>query len=252
MSIPALSTTTTSTALDNKQTRFAVASTTGITGAGSLTTPASILVIGGEAMLVQNVPVSGTVEVFRGFNGTQARAHSSGATVYFGAKTRFDSNRVGRVGLAGDSGVLPDFRLPLGGLVTDPDTGYEYRLVDCQAALANGVWVSIDGSGLATALATGSVGRIGIIVETIGASDTYAWALVAGTYNAALFSTTVTTACVLLANTNAPTISTTTGGNVVFNARCIALSTSSGATTNVGTAYINHPWCYGITTDIIP
>src|SRR5690349_7907766 len=110
MSVAALSTTTTSAAITKTQVRFQVASTTGINGAGSLTSPQSLLVIGNEAMLVRNVPVSGVVEVVRGFDGTEPKAHVSGATVYFGARERFTFNigpwKGTRVGLIGDAADL--------------------------------------------------------------------------------------------------------------------------------------------------
>ncbi len=263
MSYPALTSTTLSAALAGPTataaaaTRLSVASTTGMS-AYTNTTPATTLVIGNEAMTVTNVVNSTTVDVERGQAGSSAQPHASGTTVYFGNSTASIGNlstlapNVFNLNAAASTLGIPQFTTQAGIKRTDPNTGYEYVLVDCQAALSDGYWCGIDGNGLATALSSTTTGRVGIIVEAIAASDTLSWALVAGTYASALFSTAVTTACVLKAGTNVPDISNSAGGNIIFNARCIALSTSSGTTTNTGTAYINNPWCYGITVDIVP
>ena len=255
--IAAVSFTTLTNAIDEKQTRFAVGSTTGINGLGSLTSPQSMLVIGGEAMLVLNIPVSGMVEVTRGANGTRARKHAAAVTasgtgnVWFGAKTVFDFARTGEdgvVGLSGDPGATgtPFYRLPLGIKVADPNTGFEYRLCDYQAVFAIGDWVVIDANGLASQLGTGSKGRVGLITE-VTVSDNWGWVLVAGNGVATRASSSVTTGCVLKAGTGTADISTSTGGNVIFNATYIAVSGNSS-----GTAYIDNPWVYGLTTDIVP
>jgi hypothetical protein len=250
MAIAALTSTTLSAAIDRTQTRFQVASTSGINGLGSLTSPQSLIVVGGEAMLVLNVPISGYVEVTRGAS-TRARSHASGTTVWIGAKTQFDASRFGEDGLIGLTGEptaagLPYYRLPLGNKVMDPNTGFEYRLCDYQAVFAVGDWVIIDASGLASALGTGSKGRVGIITE-VTVSDTWGWVGVAGSFTATRSSSSVTTGCVLKAGTAAADISTSTGGNVIFNATYTAVSGNAS-----GTAYIDNPWCYGLTTDIVP
>lgn len=245
MSIPALTTTTLTAALNATDRRFAIGSTTGITGLGSLTTPQSALVIGGEIMLVQNVPVSGTVEVIRGQFGTKARAHAASVTVSAGAATRFSFNDYDqRIGLAGTPGSLPDYVLPVGGTRVDPDTGNEYALVDCQAAMAIGSWAVIDGAGLASALASTSKGRVGVVVETVGGSDTLSWVLVAGTFASTQFTSDVTTACELIAGAAIADILTSTGGNVIERATCISAPTST--TTDYGTVYMDHPWVSGV------
>jgi hypothetical protein len=253
--VTALSSTTLSAALDNKAIEFAVSSTTGMSAASS-TAPGTILVVGAEAMLVKAIPVSGTVQVMRGYNGTHARAHASGATVFFGAASQFSFTMttpgpgyasLGVVGLAGDPGVLPSYRLPLGIRQMDPDTGYEYLLVDYQAVFAVGDWVVIDNAGLASAISTSSKGRVGVIVETT-VSDNWGWALVVGSVTAK-FTSDVTTACVLKAGSATVDISNSTGGNVIYGASCTAAPSSA---TDLGTAYLSNPWVYGLTTDIIP
>lgn len=251
MSTPALSQTTLSAAITATQTRFGVASTTGINGLGSLTSPQSIIVVGSEAMLVLNVPVSGVVEVTRGVNGTKARAHASGVLANFGAKTSFGFTEPGvmgsdgLVGLSGDPGTMPAFRLPVGVCVYNPDDGNEYRMVDCQAAMAIGSWVVITGAGLASALAATSKGRVGVIQETVGGSDTYSWALVAGTSSNVQFTSGVTTACYLIAGTAIADILTSTDANIIWGASCTAAPSSA---TDLGTGYLDHPWVSGVNT----
>jgi hypothetical protein len=247
MPITSLSTTTTSAAVDNSQTRFQVGSTSGINGLGSLTTPQSVLIVGNEAMAVLSVPASGFVEVARGFAGTQAHAWASGATVYIGTRANFDFTRgpwhQNRVALAGNAGVLPDYVLPLNGTQVDPATGYEYVLVDYSAAMAIGAWVVISGAGAATPLASTSKGRVGVVIETIGASDLTGWVLVAGQFTSAQFTSAVTTACDLIAGAAIADILTTDGGNIIERASCISAPSSA---TDYGTVYMDHPWVNGV------
>jgi hypothetical protein len=255
MSRAALSTTTLSAAITNKQTRFAVASTTGISGLGSLTTQQSVLVVGAEKMLVQNVPVSGVVEVMRGFDGTKAAEHASGTTVTIAAKTDIgfaeNAYAVPLVGLTGDPGAKPGFALPVGQYRMDPETGYVYQLVDCQAAFQVGEWVVVDGNGLASQLAATSKGRVRIIVETIGSSDTLTWALARGTYASALFTSGVTTAVQLGADTGCAAPFSSANDVLIERATCtVAPSTATSPSVGgaVGTAYIDDPWVSGVAT----
>lgn len=184
MSVAYLNSTTTSTALDKSQTRFAVASTTSINGLGSLTSPQSILVVDNEAMLVLNVPVAGIVEVTRGANGTAAKAHVTGSVVYFGAKTLFGGLVDGQVELVGDAGVpagvLPAYRLPLGSEVTY--AGKTYVFCDFTGAVHSGVTVSISNDGLFTsaALTTSHQGAVGVVAEGTSTSDQWGWVQVIG------------------------------------------------------------------------
>ena len=247
MAITALSTTTLSAAITASQTRFAVASTTGISGLGSLTTPQSVLIVGNEAMFVMSVPASGFVEVTRGMAGTQARAWAASAIVTIGTRDSFDFNRGGwhqnRVALRGSAGALPDYVLPVNGTQVDPATGYEYVLVDYQAAMAVGAWAVISGAGLASALASTSKGRVGVVIETIGASDLVGWLLVAGQYASAQFTSDVTTACDLIAGAAIADILSSTGGNIIERATCIVAPSSA---TDYGTVYMDHPWVNGV------
>jgi len=249
--IAALSNTTLTNAIDASQNRFALASTTGISGLGSLTTPQSVLVVGGEAMLVQSVPASGLVEVIRGVGG-RVRKHAASTKVWIAAKTQIDFTRFGEdglMGLTGDPGAsgLPFYRLPLGSRVVDPNTGYEYLLCDYQQVNAIGDWVAIDADGLATSLSTTTKGRVGIITE-VTVSDNWGWVGVVGSFTAK-HTSNVTTGCVLKAGSATVDISDSAGGNVVFNATITVLGSSAN---DLGTAYINNPWVYGLTTDIVP
>lgn len=248
MSRTALTTTTLTAALNDSSREFAVGSTTGINGFGSLTTPQTVLVIGNEMMLVQGVPVSGMVTVMRGYGNTRAKSHPASAVITIGTRADFSDNQGTwhneRIGLTGNPGTLPDYVLPVGGTRVDPDTGNEYALVDCQAAMAIGSWVVITGAGLASALASTSKGRVGVVVETVGGSDTLSWVLVAGTFASAQFTSDVTTACELIAGAAIADILTSTGGNVIERATCISAPTST--TTDYGTVYMDHPWVSGI------
>lgn len=192
MSVAALSSTTLSAALDASARRFAVASTTGINGLGSLTSPQSVIVIEGEAMLVQNVPVSGTLEVMRGALGTKARHHRALSTVYFGAATRFGFSEDGSVGLVGDAGntpgQLPEYRLPLGSMKRDY-AGNEYILCDFTGSVYGGTPVQIASDYTAAKIGTTGRGAFGVAAEQ-GTSDQWGWVQVYGRCNVQLLGDT--------------------------------------------------------------
>jgi hypothetical protein len=184
MAVTALSNTTLSAALDASTNRFAVASTTGINGLGSLTTPQSILVVDGEAMAVLNVPVPGMVEVTRGYGGTRARAHANASKVYFGAKTVFGFAQTGGslpegiIGLAGSPGVLPDYRLPVGVRARDA-IGNEYVLCDLTGDVFGGTPVQINADFTAAKVGITGRGAFGVAAEP-GTSDQWAWVQIYG------------------------------------------------------------------------
>ena len=57
---------------------FAVSSTTGFPAVGTYASPAQMMRVDGEDMLIQVVPISGQVKVMqRGYNGSMARAHEA-------------------------------------------------------------------------------------------------------------------------------------------------------------------------------
>jgi hypothetical protein len=86
----AITSTTTSGAITAYQTTFAVSSTTNIT-APVLTTGSGLtyLYIEAELMQVTAVPVSGTVSVVRGTNGTKAVSHLTSTPVIIGGVSDF-------------------------------------------------------------------------------------------------------------------------------------------------------------------
>jgi hypothetical protein len=188
MAIAALTTTTLTNAIDRSQTRFAIGSTTGTNGLGSLTAPQSVITIDSEAMLVLNVPVAGLVEVTRGANGTKAVAHVAGSNVYSGAKTQFGfadvDGSIGLIGAAGPSDTLPAYALPLG--FRKRYGGKEYILCDFQETVHSGVTVSISNDGLFTAsvLASSFQGSVGVVAEQTTSSDTWGWVQIYGSTSA--------------------------------------------------------------------
>lgn len=233
----------------------------------------TVLVIGAEIVVVQSLVKSdGTVVlVERGQQGTAGKPHSSGASVYVSSTASpptytFATNR-GRPVLKNDvTNALPDLTLPLGSRVVDPDTGYEYITVDCQEAFTAGTWVKIDEAGLATPLNEASVGRVGIITQTVGASDNYALALVVGKYAGAAISSLSSLAppaWIVAAGTVSGVVQTVPGGtsalatvsntgpgeNLVFGAIFLAETTSgvsSGTTLPGITVFLNDPYVQGL------
>lgn len=272
MSVAALSTTTLSAALDASTRVFAVASTTGINAQG-VTTVGSVLVVRGEAMLVQRVPVSGTVEVIRGFANTAAKAHPSGARVYHAARTAFafaetgGAQPQGLVGLRGDPGTLPEYRLPLGARVRD-EAGAEYVLCDFTATVHSGVTVSIsnDGNFSAAVLTSGHQGAVGVVAEPTSSSDTWGWVQVYGYTSAqeaggtsagssaympiiaGSVSSPAAGMAVLIATTSTPQL--LIYGMFVVGA---ATTTVTSAASHTGVAvpvFLNYPYVYATATDV--
>jgi hypothetical protein len=241
--------------------------------AGTNVAVGSNIVIGGEICTVQVLVKSdGTiVEVERGQNGTAAKPHASGTSVYVSSTasppTYTFGTKNGRPVLKNDiTGILPDMYLPLGSRVVDPDTGFEYLTVDCQEAMTVGEWVVIDENGLATPLNAASKGRVGIITQAIGASDNYALALVVGKYAGAqvsslsslappnwiaAYGTVSGVAFVVPGGTSAiATVSGTAPGvNLIFGAIYVAETTSgvsSGTSLPGITVFLENPYVQGL------
>lgn len=270
MSITALSQTTLTNAIDNKQTRFVLGSTSGINGLGSLTSPQSGLVIDGEFMPVQSVPISGIVEVFRGQNGSAAKAHAAGSSVFFGSKTAFGSLEDGAIGLVGDAGspagVLPNYRLPLGSL--KQYGGKVYQLVDFTATVHSGVTVSISNDGLFTSapLTSGHQGAVGVVAEGTSTSDQWGWVQVYGSCSGQDASATsaITSAYfpIVAASVSSPDAgmtaligTTSTPQRLIYN-----MFITGAATTNVTSAashtgvglplFLNYPYVLQAVSDV--
>ena len=180
MSVLGLTKTTLSAVITATQTRFAVGSSTGMT-AGTVTTQPTVLIVDEEAMLVQGVPLAGVVEVMRGYEGTEGRAHASGVNVVYGGRDRFDFRNNQYIGLTGTGGTpdgaLPSYRLPLGQRVVYG--GKVYQMCDFNATVHTGVVVKISNDGLFNAepWVSGSAhqGAIGICSEQTSSSDTWGY-----------------------------------------------------------------------------
>jgi len=258
--------TTLASAIDKKQTNIKLASVTN-------RAQHDLLVVDQEVMLVNEVDTTNaTVHVQRGYYATEAVAHASGQRVWCDRQNRFKLRPPRGKVVAAEVGFLPWIVVQGGDPVAyryvndawveiptervvnirceDPDTGYEYLLVDCQSAFAVGEWVVVDADGLATQLATTSKGRVAIIVETIGASDTLSWVIVAGSYASALTTSGVTTAADLIAAAGHATPLTSDGGNIIWGAVCTAApstATSPAIGGAVATVYLMNPWVSGET-----
>lgn len=183
MAATALNTSTLSEAITSQTNEFAVASTASIS-------VGQLIVVRGEAMKVQAIPVSGRVQVMRGVAGTEARAHASGQRFFIGDHHAFKSIKDSLTALVGASGTYPDYLLP--GQRAKDGQGNEYVLVDLTATFYSGSTIAISNDGLFTgsALKGGAhQGPVGLLVEP-GTSDQYAWAQIYG-YNS--FAQTKTT-----------------------------------------------------------
>jgi hypothetical protein len=250
MALAVLNTTTLSAALDKDDIRFSVAASANMT-VGDMTTAASILVVGGEQMLLQRIPVANTIEVQRGHNGTEARAHLSGALVTIGSGTLLGRTTDGVTELIGDATAgYPNFQLPVGSYYTDRSTGFVYQMVSVATAVVAGEWVYISSAGAALQLTATAKGLVGICVEAAAAS-TYTWVLVAGTYASAMMVSDVTTAMELGAGTGVANPYDSDNAVLIHRASCsVAPSTATTPSLGqgLGTAWIDHPWVSGVAT----
>jgi hypothetical protein len=180
MGLTALNSTTASEAITADANEFAVGSTTNISVGNYLVAMGTG---GQEIMKVQAIPVSGRVQVRRGVDGTQARAHKSGVKLWIGAPDAF--RRVSGsapnpyINLVGNSGATPDFSLP--GTRAYDGNGNEYVMVDLTFSgfIGAGVLISRDGNYTASALASGNAGSVGVLVDE-GTSDQWVWAQIWG------------------------------------------------------------------------
>lgn len=185
MALTILNTSTLSEALTAETFEFTVGSTANI-AVGNL------LVIRQEAVKVQAIPVSGRVQVMRGVNGTEARAHASGQRFFIGAADSFKAIKDSATALVGSSSTFPDYLLP--GQTAKDGAGNEYILLELTATCYAGtmVLISNDGNYTATPLVGGSQGRVALLVEP-GTSDQYVWGQVRG-YNSYAQDSTATSA----------------------------------------------------------
>jgi hypothetical protein len=179
MAVNALNSTTLSEAVfvgQDPSVSFTVASTANI-AVGSLL---AVCGTGGfEMMKVQEIPISGRVNVLRGVGGTVARKHASGTLVYIGTPELFKEIRDTQAALVGDNNGFPDYLLP--GSRARDGAGNEYVMVDLTmtaVALAT-VLISKDGLFTASVITGTSVGSVGVLMES-GTSTQWAWAQIYG------------------------------------------------------------------------
>lgn len=255
-----LNTVTLSVALDNGTNDFTVSATTSIT-------VGDILVCGNEAMLVQEIPVSGRIRVKRGVNGTLAYPQRSGSRCFTGAPSLYQSIRESATALIGTPGTYPTYMLP-GQRIWD-GFGNCYVLVDLTTTCYSGttIAISVDGLYTGTPLYGGtSQGSVGLLVEE-GTSNTYAWAQVYG-YNGYAQTKTATTGITSAAFATATTtVSTpnvgleplqtlTTNAQYFIQGMFIVGGGSSAvtsATSSTGYAvpvFLNFPWIYNALTSM--
>jgi hypothetical protein len=176
MAVTALNTTTLTNAIAAGDNDFAVGSTANIS-------VGNMLVIAGtggaEACKVQAIPVSGRVQVLRGWTGTRARAQAASTLIYIGTPDQFRTLRDNATALVGDSGALPDYLIP--GIRARDGAGNEYVLVDLTftAFVGAGVVISKDGLFTASVITSSSAGSVGVLCEE-GTSNQWAWCQVFG------------------------------------------------------------------------
>lgn len=261
MAVAQLSSTTLSAAIAIGDKNFTVASTTGIS-AGT-----TFLVVRNEVMKVQEVPVSGQVAVLRGYSGTFARAHPSGAVVYFGTADQFKAIQqlAAQNGLTGDSGNLPDYMVP--GQRAFDGAGNEFIMVDLSVPCFSGttVQISMDGLFSAAPVVGGGQGPVGLTIEE-GTSAQYTWAQIYG-FNSYAQDSTVTSAATSASLALAATsVSTPNVGLAVGAASSVgqfyiygmfitgvATSTTTSASSATGVAvpvWLNYPYTSSVRGDI--
>jgi hypothetical protein len=179
MAITYRPTSTLSAAITDLDNEFNVASTTNIT-------VGCLLVFAREVMQVREIPVSGRVNVRRGYQGSHAAAHRSGATFFIGTPDQFAQARNASLGLFSPGAKLPDCLIP-GSRAIDVD-GYEYLLVDVAetGGIVKGATIGISKDGLyrASILTPAHSGLVGVVAE-LGTSDQWIWALTKGLYKRA-------------------------------------------------------------------
>lgn len=242
---------------------------------GTTPTVGMLAVVDREVMLVTGVDSTNKfITIQKGYAGTQDVPHANSETLWIdsagsfylewpdGQATIADETTQPRIVLPGPHTTIVRAYRIINSLwvevpterqtnveVEDRATGYVYLLVKCtDASAAIGDWFNINVDGTAIALTSTTKGRVGLCTELLTAANTYTWALIKGS-GTAKHTSGVTTGCVLIAGTGTVDISTSTGGNVVFGASIIVLGTSAN---DLGTAYLDRPWTYGLTVDVVP
>lgn len=268
MPVNQLSSTTLTNAIDDRQTRFVLGSTSGVSGVGSLTTPQSVLVIDDEKCLVQTVPLSGVVEVIRAVDGSRVKGHAAASIVYFGTKDKFTAQtEEGYVGILGAQGQTPVNNLPTYGVpgCTRKVAGKVFVMCDFLATVHSGVTVGINPDFTASVLVSGFQGAVGVVADSSSTSDQWGWVQVYGTCNAQDASATsgITSAYVPIvagsvsspnAGLTALVNTTSTPQKYIYNmfitADATTTVTSAVSHTGVGLpVFLNYPYTFAVATD---
>lgn len=265
MAATALTSTTLTNAITASQTTIVVGSTTGIT-AGTGAAAGTIIVCGKEAWKVTGVPVSGTVTVIRGWDGTKTRPCAAAVKLWFGAPNQFTMLREGILASTGDAGAtLADYPTP-GNKVWD-GFGNEFILCDFTGTVHSGVVVLISNDGLFTASAATSAGNgaIGVCAEQTSTSDQMGLVQIYGICSAqdAANTSGITSAYVpiLAASVSSPAtgmtavINTTSTPQKLIYGMFITgdATTPATATSHTGTGlpvFLSYPYAYAAATDI--
>lgn len=257
MAVTALNSTTLTSQIAAGDNDFAVGSTANIVAG-------SVLAFAGrgglELMKVQVVPVSGRVQVLRGWAGTRARTQQAGTNIWIGATPdAFKTVRDNAAAIVGDSSYLPDYCFP--GTRARDGAGNEYIMVDLTftAFVGAGVIVSHDGLYTATPIVSTSAGSVGVLMEE-GTSNQWAWAQIYGFCDVVQLvggSSLVTSTGLFLAATSATTITgirgiTTSQGTTIRTVQIFGMWPASAATTATTSAtsatglrcsaFLNYPY----------
>jgi hypothetical protein len=244
-----LNTSTFSEAVSKDANEFTVAATTNIS-------VGSLLVANGEVFKVQAIPVSGRVVVRRGYEGTRALQHKSGARFFIGDPDDFKAIKDNAAALIGANGTYPDFCLP--GTRAKDAAGNEFIMVDLTATLYGGSTIAIsnDGNFTGGALKGGAhQGAVGVLVEP-GTSNQYVWAQIYGLNSYATVKTTAafTSASLATATTTvstpdvglAPAALSTVASYFIHGMHIVSAGTSQTSATSTpgqyGSVWLNYPY----------
>ena len=153
------------------------------------------------------------------------------------------------IGRTGNAAPFPTSET-VGTSVADPKLGSwwvdgdnnVYMVVDCQEAFVAGEPVYIDNSNLAIQLTNGVQGRVGIIVASVSASDTKAYALIYGSYAGSAGTSAVSTSRFLtqVATTDMGAfgaVDSSGTGEIVYNAWAVTAAASD--TTSPPSSFVN-------------
>ena len=260
-----LNSTTLTARLDVLSTRMKLTSVTG-------RVKNDLALIDTEIILVNRVDTdTKTLEIQRGYGGTQAEEHANGSLVWIDKQDYWlqpapsgyadESKQIvtPRPALPGKYHV-PTLWLPLNGrwvsapverthdyYVIDPRTGSEWQRLRAKAAITSTLdrWVVIDTVGDAEASVANSVGRFGILDKAQADGDFF-WAQVGGYHESVDDAAQAFTLAVSLAEACKPDAGARmtigiSGSSIVFGLQITRAPTA----TVIGAAFLNRPHTIG-------